>query len=208
MSNNLQPWDRQPGETARMYDLFLMYRDLPTQERTAQKVAEKAKFGQQYVHRLCHKNHWVPRVKAWQDHQQRIEDEEMIAARKAHVRRVAKLGLALQEAGAKKLPTLRRKLCQPRDITQVIRTGAELERKALGLDHKTDDDRPKIQVNLFTDIQMNVAAKLAVLKEEMIARLLAAKAAGEVIEALPAPATHNATCQGTMPPAPEFSPGE
>ena len=50
-----KPWERQPGETAKAYDAFLHYRDLPAIDRSVAAARE----GQQRDNKGTTKGHCV-----------------------------------------------------------------------------------------------------------------------------------------------------
>ena len=66
-----QAWLRHPDETARSFAAFRYYRDLGEQ-RTAMKVWEKYGLSRGLVERWSTVHAWVRRVRAWDEHQDRI----------------------------------------------------------------------------------------------------------------------------------------
>ena len=65
------PWLRHPDETAKAYAAFRYYRDLGEQ-RAAMKVWEKYGLSRGLVERWSTVHAWVSRVRAWDEHQDRI----------------------------------------------------------------------------------------------------------------------------------------
>ena len=65
------PWLRHPDETAKAYAAFRYYRDLGEQ-RAAAKVWEKYGLSRGLVERWSTVHAWVSRVRAWDEHQDRI----------------------------------------------------------------------------------------------------------------------------------------
>ena len=74
-------WERMPAESSRAWNLFVFYRDMGP-SRSTEKVARKVRKCHGYVQRLCTRNRWIERVRAWEVEQERIERAEMIQARK------------------------------------------------------------------------------------------------------------------------------
>jgi hypothetical protein len=80
------PWQRQPGESARAYELFCMYRDLPPRERSiARLVSDLVGDGQATkgrrrgdVERLSARWQWPARAAAWDDEIDRKRREAII----------------------------------------------------------------------------------------------------------------------------------
>lgn len=60
----LDPWDRQPGETSKAYEAFCIYRDMGA-ERTVRGVAEHLNKSQQLINGWSGKNEWVVRAAAF-----------------------------------------------------------------------------------------------------------------------------------------------
>ena len=65
------PWLRHPDETAKAHAAFRYYRDLGEQ-RAAAKVWEKYGLSRGLVERWSTVHAWVSRVRAWDEHQDRI----------------------------------------------------------------------------------------------------------------------------------------
>jgi hypothetical protein len=124
-----------------------------------------------------------------------LEQRELESARRAHVKRAARLGLALQEAGEKKLPTLCRNLQTSRDIVQTIRTGVELEKNALGLSHKDgDDNRPPVvsQFGILDTIRLQVTEA----RKQLLASLgLVGNGVIDAPKVVSAIVSHDGTCR-------------
>ena len=59
--DDLKPWDRQPGETAKAYAAFLVYRDLPALDRSV-AAAWGRKKGGKYWERWCTDHNWLERA--------------------------------------------------------------------------------------------------------------------------------------------------
>lgn len=60
----LQPWDRHPGESAKAYEAFVIYRDMGA-ERTVRKVAESLGKSDTLIVGWSSRHEWVRRVSAW-----------------------------------------------------------------------------------------------------------------------------------------------
>ena len=59
--SELKPWEKQPGETAKAYAAFLLYRDLPAVDRSV-AAAWGRKKGRKRVERWCTAHDWVNRA--------------------------------------------------------------------------------------------------------------------------------------------------
>lgn len=60
----LRPWDRQPGETSKAYEAFLIYRDLGA-NRTTRSTAEALTRTETHIKTWSSKYGWVSRAAAW-----------------------------------------------------------------------------------------------------------------------------------------------
>jgi hypothetical protein len=81
----LDPWERQPGETAKRYARFVAFRDLGP-SRTLAKSAENLAASYSHERALAAQYRWQDRATAWDAHQQRqflteMEEERRRAAR-------------------------------------------------------------------------------------------------------------------------------
>lgn len=63
-TDDLRPWDRQPGETSKAYALFRVFLDMG-QDRTLQKVADQVSKSAQYIRRLSTQHAWQSRSASW-----------------------------------------------------------------------------------------------------------------------------------------------
>jgi len=60
----LDPWDRQPGETSKAYAAFVTYRDLGA-DRSTRAVGEALTKSEALIKRWSGQNDWVTRAAAW-----------------------------------------------------------------------------------------------------------------------------------------------
>lgn len=92
--DEIQPWDCQPGETAKAYQAFVTYRDLGS-DRTVQRTANELAKNYTTVHAWSQKWSWAARAAAWDSMPGRkvVEAYEEMAARIAdqHERVATKL---------------------------------------------------------------------------------------------------------------------
>ncbi len=77
MSNlKLRVWDRQPGETSKAWNAFLLYRDAPSGERMLKSVSEVLKISVQAVGRWSTKFRWAERVREYDSYVDRSTAQE------------------------------------------------------------------------------------------------------------------------------------
>lgn len=63
-SDDIRPWDRQPGESSKAYEAFCVYRDAGT-ERTQLLVENALGKSKALVSRWAGAHDWVARSRAW-----------------------------------------------------------------------------------------------------------------------------------------------
>lgn len=76
-----QPWDRLPGESAKAYEAFCVYRDLGV-DRSIRDAAQKLSKSVMVIARWSGQWDWVNRVREWDIH---IEEEARKATEKAEI---------------------------------------------------------------------------------------------------------------------------
>lgn len=129
----VQPWERQDGETAKQFEAFVVYRDLGD-ERSLVKVAEMLSKSAQLMSRWSSANKWVERVAAWDDEQDRILRLEQIKDIKRMRKRHADMAVSMITAAAKGLKKIMEKPeeMKPNDIARLVEVASKLERISRG----------------------------------------------------------------------------
>lgn len=78
----VEEWERQPGETAKAFAAFCVYRDQAPSQRSLSRVAQSLGKSKALMDRWSSQNRWVLRAAAWDnemDRQRRLAaQEEMI----------------------------------------------------------------------------------------------------------------------------------
>lgn len=86
---DLEPWDRQPGETDPAWTAFVDYRDAGAGQRSQHKTARSLSCSRQTLAGWSTRHEWRKRVEAWDREQDRakrratIETVEKVAKRQA-----------------------------------------------------------------------------------------------------------------------------
>jgi hypothetical protein len=130
------PWERQPGESARAFGAFCVYRDLGPR-RSLRAAAEK--FYQRSsaaVLRQCNTwssaFHWVERASAWDKHLDAEARRAQEEARREMAERQAREARALQAKAVERLKALKAEELGPADVLRYFVEAAKLERLACG----------------------------------------------------------------------------
>ena len=124
-------WERQPGESAKAFEAFCIYRDMGV-SRSARKVSEKLGKSRQLLSRWSAQYSWVDRVDAWdaeQDRLNRIQQQKEIAKmRKKH----ADLGAVMVGKAVLALSQLKLEEMSASDIARFAIEGTKIERISRG----------------------------------------------------------------------------
>lgn len=180
--DDIDPWERQPGESTKRYTQFLMYRDMGP-ARTLARVAQELALNPRYVRAISAEWLWVARAGAhdqvtYQERAARIRAERMeMDDRHARIARAVqgKIIASLQAVDPGKL--------SPNELARLLEVAVKVERMALGASSE----------NVAVSGPEGGPVELADLsKEERDARLAAlaaeaARRAGATQEALTSP---------------------
>lgn len=129
-------WERQPREGGQSFDAFLIFRELGV-KRTLLETAKICGKTPSLIRRWALQWDWYIRVDAWDQRLAEFRDKAAVEEAKAMGARQARLGMKLQEVGAKRLeqfsttPLLQETLTA-NDTIRLIKEGADLERVARG----------------------------------------------------------------------------
>lgn len=132
-----EPWGRLPGETAKAFNAFTVYRGLPPHERSLRRAVEHL-YGSVISSKLrqfqnwSSKNRWVVRVQAWDDYQDAQSRQAEIEALKAMRERHAREALLIQQKGLEALKEIDTTSLSPALMLRFITEGARLEHDASG----------------------------------------------------------------------------
>lgn len=131
MANEVQPWERQEGETARAYEGFSEYRDMGA-ERSLAKVGQKLGKSKAQMEKWSKKYSWVARAEAWDIEQDRLIrvalTKDIGAMRKRH----ADMAKAMLIKAAKALSKIPDDEIKATDISRMVDVATKLERISKG----------------------------------------------------------------------------
>ena len=136
-----KPWDRQPGESAKAYRAFGLYRDKQA-DRTFESVAGVLQCSGTNIRRWTKRWDWTGHVTAYDTHLDRIELDALSRERLAMKKRMDRQGIDMQAAAADGLSELLRLIKRKKrplrlsasDIAKLTEVGTKLERYARGED--------------------------------------------------------------------------
>ncbi len=142
-NNQIEPWDKQPGEGIKRYTAFCVYRDLNPMERSAAKVAIKLGRTPRMIQTWCGEGNWCKRAEAWDVYKERIAREAKLEqTRKEHeaqVKEIAKMRKRHADLASSMLLKAARSLEQipddeikMGDISRMVDIASKLERISRG----------------------------------------------------------------------------
>lgn len=125
-------WERLPGESAKAFEAFRLYRDLPPSERSVREVARRLNKNLTTIAQWSSKYRWVERAQAWDDEVDRRAREAHLRAVKEMRERHARYAVALQMKALDRLKQMDPDELEPLEVLKFIVEAAKLERLARG----------------------------------------------------------------------------
>lgn len=116
---DLDPWDRQPGETALRYTQFRTFLD-DGRGRTLRKAAETLARHPSYVRAVAAAYRWVERVEAFDRHRDELHEKVWLEERRKAAENDARLLNAATAKVAQRLTTLLPEELEPADLVRML----------------------------------------------------------------------------------------
>lgn len=145
------PWERQPKETEKAYEAFLVYKNLGP-GRTFTAVAKKLHKSCTLVRRWATTWKWKERVELYDRENDRKAQREAQEAQKEMVRTHIKIGGALQKKALQALDKLDPEEMGPGSIKEFIRLGTQLERLNRNQQIQATEEKASDIASLFTSV--------------------------------------------------------
>lgn len=143
MAEERYPWERRPGETAKAYEGFRAFRDLPASTRTIRKLNES---GYPQAKNWSSRWDWHARATAWDDHVARQEDEDRLSALRSMHSNHQRAARAIQQFALAALSRLDIEEASPADVARLLELGARLERVTLSVSVEELQGRPPLHM--------------------------------------------------------------
>jgi RecG-like helicase len=175
MSKKLKPWERQPEETDKSWNAFVIYRDMPLETRTVRATMKSLGKHESKGMEWQSKYLWTARARAWDAEVDRINRLAQVKAVEKMRERQIKQALKMQEIGKNELLKIAekqlkaKKALEPKIVLQLIKDGTALERLVRGepgeITHSTikeEIDYGKLtteQLKALKQIQKDLRAK-------------------------------------------------
>lgn len=131
MAKEIQPWERQNGETPKQFEAFVVYRDMG-EERSLAKVGNALGKSKALMERWSSANNWVERAGAWDNEQDRILRQQQLKDIKKMRERHAKIAEAGLIKAAQALKNMNPEDFKPGDIPKFLEACSKLERISRG----------------------------------------------------------------------------
>lgn len=113
------PWDRQEGETDEAFQAWTAYRD-GQPDATTRSIAAQLQKSTTLIQRWSRRWRWQDRLRAWSIEQDRVRQEQQLEHVQNRTKRHAQIAEVAQEALARPLAEILRRLSQP-DGDQILR---------------------------------------------------------------------------------------
>lgn len=125
-----EPWERQKGESAKAFEAFAVYRDMPN--RSIREVARQLDKSRTIIGRWSSTHEWQKRIAAWDAEQDRIARQAQTEAIKKMRKDHAALANAMLVKAAKALKKIKDDEIKASDLSRLVEVGAKLERISRG----------------------------------------------------------------------------
>jgi hypothetical protein len=136
------PWERQPGESVRCYQLFAIYRDLPPRQRSVRRVEEiaRAQAGKSarpsggpsgWIKRIAVRYRWLERALAWDEEIERRKREAALREAEEAGRRHIQYAHLLQSKAAERILAMRPDELSASEALRYLIEGVRIERQLL-----------------------------------------------------------------------------
>lgn len=134
-------WAQQPHESSRQYERFLRFRDmgrmrsLTDLNKVLTDLGDKLTYGTLRTQSFLYR--WSERAQAWDRHQDEVDRDRVIQARRDLIDRHLKIANALLTKAINALKTTKSEDLDPSDIVRWIKLASDIEIRALGEPTKT-----------------------------------------------------------------------
>lgn len=133
MSDDLQPWERQPAEGARAFAAFCVYRDLGPMERSTRLAAEKVGRSKSQIAHLSMKFRWPRRVAAYDKWCDQVRLAKQRKALEEMGERHAGIAMLVQTKALEKFQSMGGRDLSPQTAITMFDVGVRVERLARGM---------------------------------------------------------------------------
>jgi hypothetical protein len=119
LSPDLDPWERQPGETMARYNQFCTYRDTG-RTRSMRKTGEDLKLNVGYVRQVAAAMRWTDRAEAFDRHRDQQHEAMWLEERRKAAENDARVLGAFVGKIVERLPSLKAAELSPADLIRAL----------------------------------------------------------------------------------------
>ena len=155
----MEPYERQPGETAKAFRAFTIYRDMgPGRSiRNVLKAVDKPDSYRPVLERWSSQNRWVDRAAAWDDYLDQQARQAQVDALKEMYERHIQAAVAMQAKALKRLRGLSPDELSPMQVRLFLIEAAKLERMGRGEPESIVAERRELDIERDFDILRSMA---------------------------------------------------
>lgn len=148
----VQPWERQPGESAPAYEAFEIYRDLPPGTRSGARVVQELGKSKSLIDRWSSEHDWVERVQEYDAFAERRKLEARLKAIDDMEERHIKMASTIQTKAMQRLIEMDVNELNVSQTLSYLLEGTRLERLSRGEPEQIEERRERIDAHVEHDI--------------------------------------------------------
>lgn len=126
------PWEQQPGESMKAFEVFCAYRDLGPKRSIERAAHLSGKRWTNYVRSWSAKYHWVARAKAYDVEQDRKKRALEDAEREKMAERHLKVSMAMIDKAFQAVEKMKPESLMAQDVSRLVEVASKLERLTRG----------------------------------------------------------------------------
>ena len=126
-TDEVQPWEQQPGESAKAFEAFKTYRDMGA-ERSMRKVAQRLNKSLTMLSKWSGPWSWQERVRAYDREMDREAHETAVRELRSMTNRHIRIAMQLQTKALQALNNMDAELLSPKMTLAFLKQATELEK--------------------------------------------------------------------------------
>lgn len=175
-----EPWEQQPGESAKAYGAFTIYRDLGVSARSMTEVARRLDKNRTHIGAWSAQHRWVARVTAWDAHVDRLAQEAVIRKREEMIELHAQTARRMMQWVGRRLigegdTPLTVDDLTPADLVRMMESAAKLERLSRGVPTEHVEQSGTVDHDLTPALQILLEDQELAVQAENLAIAMAKK---------------------------------
>ncbi len=150
------PWEQQPGESAKAFEAFAAYRDMGA-DRSIRKVAQKVGKSATQMGKWSKAHQWTDRVRAYDKHLDHVAQAQAEREVQRMTTRHINIAMNLQAKAIDALNNLDPSMLSPKMMLAFLTKATEIERAnrlgaaRFGKDGKREDSSSEVEVIIEGD---------------------------------------------------------